>query len=124
MATEGWLWLSFADSEGGRGFLGVAIVEGPTERTPAGLETAWMARLNAGHPDPFGPITDDEYAMILAIDYCWRKGINPGGQVVAWPLMEDVPMELRNRLLSRAELEEHDLIAGTVGERGGWENFL
>lgn len=126
MSTEGWLWLSFADPERPEGthFLGVAIVEGPTKRTPEGLATVWAKWAAAGHPDPFGPISDEDYAMILAVDYCWRNGINPGGEIAAWPLMDDVPMELRNRLLTRSDLETAGLWGGTVGERGGWEQFL
>lgn len=120
MSTEGWLWLSFAEN----GFRGVAIVEGPTVRTSEGIAKVWAKRTLAGHPDPFGPISDTDYAFILAVDYATEHGFNPGGQVVAWPLMDDVPMEMRNRLLTRDELEAADLISGTVGERGGWGNFL
>jgi len=78
----GWWWLSFIDDRlpEGQRFVGVAIVEGH------GVGSATI------HADEIG--------------------INPGGEVQASELFGDAipPEALRNRLLSKAELVEADLI--------------
>jgi len=71
----GWFYMSFASEE--RGFLGAAIVQGQ------------------------GPVT--------ANDRSWRLRINPGNCQVAFveldaKMMERVPVEEREKLLSKADL--------------------
>lgn len=40
-----------------------------------------------------------------AIEEAWRRGINPGGEVLASSLVGAPPEHLRNRLLGREEAE-------------------
>jgi hypothetical protein len=72
----GWWYLSFADEQP-RGFLGAVIVQGQ--------------------------------GMITAIDRAHRLRINPGGQVAAWAIdaeaVAKIPVEARERLLSKADLD-------------------
>ena len=79
---NGWWWLSFVDPDrpDGERFLGVAIVEG--------------------------------YGVGSASRRAHELQINPGGEVHAEPLTGDAipPAEYRNRLLSKSDLEEADLI--------------
>lgn len=74
---KAWWWLSFADGTlpEGSQFLGAAFVQG--------------------------------YTMIDAVQEAWRLGVNPGGEVVSQMFPADNPPaeHLRNRLLSKAELE-------------------
>lgn len=78
----GWMWLSFADPHLPKGeqFLGVAIVPGAN---------VVQAAVNAG---------------LLCC--------NPGGEVLGVEIPEEhLPAPaLRGRLLSKADLEEHDLL--------------
>lgn len=81
--TERWWWLSFADPNKPEGeqFLGVII-------TLAG-------------------------GIGEATQKLWDMGINPGGEVKAYPYPDDVeppPEHCRNKLLSKADLEEAGLI--------------
>lgn len=73
-------WLSFADGKRptGQQFLGAIVIDAPS--------------------------------FAHAIKACWALGINPGGEVVQMPadptkLAEKFPAELREKLLSRADLE-------------------
>lgn len=55
-----------------------------------------------------------EKGLAHAIDFCWQKGINPGGSVQYVELGEEgikaVPEEAYNRLLSKEDLKQYDLI--------------
>ena len=79
---KGWWWLSFVDPDrpDGQRFLGVAIVEG--------------------------------YGIGSASRHARELGANPGGEVHADQLTGDAipPAEYRNRLLSKSDLEDADLI--------------
>lgn len=81
---DGWMWLSFADPhlDEGEQFLGVAIVPGAN--------------------------------VVQAAVHASMLGCNPGGEVIGYPIPDEhLPeLELRCRLLSEAELHEHDLIEG------------
>lgn len=76
-----WWWMSFADPHRptGQQFLGVAIVRASGEAS--------------------------------AVTESHQLGVNPGGEIALAPIPEDhvPPPHLRNRLLSRAELEEAGL---------------
>jgi hypothetical protein len=78
----GWWWLSFVDAgkPDGQRFLGVAIVEG--------------------------------HGVASAATRAHELGVNPGGEVRGLELTGDgiPPLDMRNRLLAKAELEEADLI--------------
>ena len=79
-SQDSYWWLSFADSDGPGGFLGACIVVAPD----------------------FG----------VAVQVAWAAGCNPGGQVKGTSLSCQTDADLggyqRNRLYSRAEMEEHE----------------
>lgn len=88
-----WYYLSFADETGFKGGCYVEVL--PNIPIPEFAQGK-------------GSIADD---LARAITQAHRLGINPGGQVKALgPLpdegmAEHVPMKMRNRLLSREEIE-------------------
>ena len=81
-------WLSFCDGDRPKGqqFLGVSVVDCDNESDP----------------------------LALVVAMSWRRGCNPGGEVAAMrlPSVADglTPHAYRNRLLSKAEIEELERI--------------
>jgi len=81
-----WFWLSFADSE-----------------RPAGQHFIGVALVLAKDP-------------VAAMKTAWTLGINPGGQIAAWPL-DDAPEERwTNRLLTREDVIAMQGEARTLGD--------
>lgn len=87
-----WWWLSFADSNLPKGaqFLGVAIVRGAN--------------------------------VYQASQVACHLGCNPGGAVMGEPLDDDeigaVPLDFRNRLLTKRDIEELKRIAEEAPDAG------
>lgn len=85
-----WYWLSFTDSSG---FLGGCYVQAD------------------GPPHPLFPENRDPF--VLAVGKSHQLGINPGGRVAgAGPLTKrqmdkNVPLKLRNKLLSKSDLAKN-----------------
>lgn len=79
MEPAGWYWLSYCDPSKPRGkqFLGVAVVRA--------------------------------HGVVTAAQRAWKLKINPGGEMVCYDLpdgmIETIPENLRERLLTKAEAE-------------------
>lgn len=105
-----WFYLSFADGSlpKGQQFLGGCYVKVPED--PATLLLADLkARELRGSLDE--PVEREAVLLAAAISESQRLGINPGGEVQSigpipeQVMDENVPTHLRERLLTREELE-------------------
>jgi hypothetical protein len=96
------IWMSFIDEDRPKGvrFLGVNVVDITPE------EEEYQLLL---HPEMHDKVKGP--AICAAAAKAWHLGINPGGEVMAMEMRPGVmPEDMKNRLLTQADLEASGLV--------------